>query len=198
MFRFLTCTILILFAMQTQATKKRLLIDLSRSKAGVEFLAIGRPSFIKIRGKSDKLGGRLLISQKSLSGTVSIPLASLDTGMGLRNRHMTENYLHVDRFPKALLKFRSVSLPENFLKAKKVSAKSIPFKGTLKLHGIKKSVRGVASLERNGNRISGQAKFKINITDFEIKVPSFKGITVAKEVTISVNINSKIRMVKMK
>ena len=33
----------------------------------------------------------------------TVPLASLETGIGLRDRHMREKYLQVDKYPDAVL-----------------------------------------------------------------------------------------------
>ncbi len=67
----------------------------------VETLAIGKPSFIKIRGKGEAPKGELIVEGKKASGNFEFSIASLDTGIELRNEHMRDNYLHVKDHPTA-------------------------------------------------------------------------------------------------
>lgn len=175
---------------------KRGIIDLNKNRGSVSFLAVGKPSFLKIRGKKATLRGKILITTNYISGKFVVPLDEFDTGMGLRNTHMKEKYLETDRFPTATLKFSRVRLPQNFLKDSSASVKDISFIGTLNLHGKTRKVKGVASLSRVGRRVLGQAEFKLNLTDFAIDIPSFKGITVAKEVTVATDIDAPMSLKK--
>src|SRR5215468_4263304 len=45
----------------------------------------------------------------------TVPLAGLQTGIGLRDRHMREKYLQVDKYPDAVLElpWSSVKLPSD-------------------------------------------------------------------------------------
>src|SRR5688500_7674882 len=69
----------------------------------VEVLAIGKPAFIKIRGKGAPPSGEIRIDGKKVSGAFEFDVASIDTGIGLRNEHMRDKYLHVKEHPKAKL-----------------------------------------------------------------------------------------------
>src|SRR5438046_2728106 len=72
----------------------------------VEFLATGRPSALKIRGKikedaKDALTGKLQVTGANVTGTAKLALDMLDTGIDLRNKHMKEKYLETGKFPTA-------------------------------------------------------------------------------------------------
>src|SRR5437868_9273038 len=103
------------------------------SKGHVEFLAIGKPSAIKIRGKGDRLQSQLQFNKdKTLTGKVVFDLSSLDTGIETRNQHMKEKYLETGKFRDAELTLKSLSLPQDLCK-ENVKLEKSPFEGTLKL-----------------------------------------------------------------
>src|SRR5579863_2237042 len=68
-----------------------------------EFIATGKPGFIKIDGLGKGLTGRLALTGNEVSGQATFPLATLDTGVGLRDKHMKDEYLEVQKFPEAKL-----------------------------------------------------------------------------------------------
>lgn len=155
------------------------------SASDVQFEAIGRPSLLKIKGHGATVTGDLKIEQQTASGQFEIQLSELDTGIKLRNEHMKDNYLKVKEFPKAVLKLEPLKLPADWAPGKKLSTK---FKGELTLKGKTKPVQGEFTIE--GEKLSTEAKFTINLSDFEIGVPKYMGITVADTVTAQVKIPS--------
>src|SRR5262249_13868215 len=74
----------------------------------VEFLAIGKPSFIKIHGKGNSASGKLSVEAEKIKGDFAFDLSSLDTDIEKRNEHMKTKYLEVSKFPKATLELSSV------------------------------------------------------------------------------------------
>jgi polyisoprenoid-binding protein YceI len=163
-------------------------LNLASGTSQVEFLAIGRPSAIKIRGKSSSLEGILKViprnDQMEIQGSVRLPLTSLDTGIEMRNRHMKEKYFEVGKFPNAELTITDARLPFAFAAGDFKS--KIPFQGILDLHGQKKPVNGMAEVERNGNDCKVKVEFSLQISHYGIPVPEFSGVTVAEEVQVTV------------
>ena len=70
------------------------------SSTKVEFLAIGKPSAIKIRGKGEKLESKLQLAGKTLTGQFVFDLTSLNTGIDTRDEHMKEKYLETGKFKR--------------------------------------------------------------------------------------------------
>lgn len=158
-------------------------VDLSKGESRVEFLAVGKPSALKIRGTGGPLLGKVGISDQGVSGTIDMDLNTLDTGIGLRNTHMKEKYLQTSKFPRAQLSLKKVNLPSGWLKpGQKLEA--VDFEGVLNLHGIEKPVFGKLNLNHDGKLIDGSAQFKLKISDFQIDIPSYAGIKVADEVDV--------------
>jgi len=144
----------------------------------VEFLAKGWPALLKIKGKSSGPEGKVTIKDNKASGTIKLNLASFKTGISLRDDHMKNNYLHVKKFPEALLKISNVELPKD-LKGKS------KFTGILSLHGVDKPVSGKLSMKGvKKGKAKLKAEFDIKISEFAIEIPSFKGVTVAEDVSI--------------
>lgn len=147
--------------------------------SSVEFVAIGNPSLLKIHGTGAAPSGTLALEKNTLSGTIDVALESIDTGMGLRNRHMHDKYLKTKQYPSAKLILEPISLPTG-----EFTELSKPFSGTLRIQETEKPVNGEVILTRKNDLLNAVAKLKIKITDFGIEIPSFAGITVADKVII--------------
>lgn len=95
-----------------------------------------------------------------------VDLNSLDTGIGLRNRHMRENYLHTEQFPFTHFTGKLIKA-----EAVKEGEYAVTAEGTMFIHGIEKqmTVEGMIQATASGYRI--QAKFTAALTDYNIEVP---------------------------
>jgi polyisoprenoid-binding protein YceI len=168
-------------------------MDLGKSKSKIEFLAVGKPSMLKIRGtakpegEAKALEGSLSLKGDNVSGTAKFALDTLATGIGMRDRHMKEKYLETAKFPKAEFALTELKVPEALQKGDGV-AKEIPFKGTLTIHGVSQPVIGVAKMERSGGKAEFEFAFGTKIPAHKIDLPSFMGVTVAEDVQITVEV----------
>jgi polyisoprenoid-binding protein YceI len=160
----------------------------TRVTGSVEFVAIGKPSAIKINGKGGGLDSKIEINGSSVSGRFEIPLDQIDTGIDMRNQHMKEKYLEIAKYPKAELEMPSLTLPSSPYK-EGFTSKRQPSKGMLTLHGVKKPVEGVFDATSSAQKLDGQAEFEVKISDFGIAVPKYLGITVADSVKVKVAFN---------
>jgi len=149
------------------------------AKGNVEFVAKGFPSFIKINGVSTKVDGTLKKDKDLLSGTFKLDLSSLSTGMELRDDHMKNKYLEVGKYPTAILTLTPFKLED-----------SGTAKGVLKLHNVEKEIEIEYESSQNQNSISVETKLNLVLNDFQIAIPSFQGITVAKDIAITVNLKA--------
>lgn len=97
-----------------------------------------------------------------------VDLNSIDTGIGLRNRHMRENYLHTEKFPKAYFKGKLISADKKDDNGYEVTAK-----GLFYVHGIEKekSVTGKIT-ETNQNMYKISVQFVVPLSDHDIDIPS--------------------------
>ena len=115
----------------------------------------------------------------SVSGALRVDLQTLETGIAVRDRHMRENYLEVEKGPEfAVATFDQIRI-------EKLAGKST-FKGTLLLHGQRQEVTGVADLQQKDGRIRVQAQFPIRVSAFQIPKPTYLGVGVRDEIQIKV------------
>lgn len=164
----------ILFAVSVASAAREI------GNGAVEFVAIGRPSLIKIKGKGDKLTGDLNVMDKKISGILKFGLDSLKTGIGLRDEHTKEKYLEVAKFPEATLTIKDQELPE--------PGKSGKISGELNLHGVQKNIETFIEV-KDANKAQGQ--FELNLSDFKIEIPKYMGVTVADTVKVTVELELK-------
>ena len=152
-------------------------------KSAVRFLAVGRPSMLKIHGTSTEgPKGSLKLEGAKLLGEILVSVSKLDTGIALRTEHMKEKYLEEKKYPEAKLTVLEAGVEPAF--STTISTKEAPFRGKLALHGKEKEVSGTFQAE-NGKL---SAKFPVNLTDFAIEVPKYLGVTVAEQVDVDVDL----------
>ena len=158
------------------------------TKGHVEFLAIGKPSAIKIRGKGNDLKSDLQVKDNQVSGKFIFNLESLQTGIELRDSHMKEKYLETAKYKNAELSLKPVSLPKDLCK-EDLKIEKAPFEGTLKLHGVEKPVTGEFDVTAKGGKGISQVRFNTNISDYSIDLPVYLGIKVADKVENTVELD---------
>lgn len=164
------------FAAPAPASKA---IELLTKGGKVEFLAIGSPGFLKCRGKGAEPKGKVAIKDGKANGEISFDLKSLDTEIEKRNEHMRDKYLEVAKFPTAILRLKDVpvsQLPESG------KTQELKLEGELELHGVKRSLP--VGVKLNGTKATSE--FKLKLSEYEIAIPNWLGVTVADEVTVTV------------
>jgi polyisoprenoid-binding protein YceI len=114
---------------------------------------------------------------------ITVALANLTTGIGLRDKHMKEKYLEVQKYPSAILTVArgALKVPST---ADKVEA-DVP--GLLNIHGQTRPVVVHYESKKDGANLLTRGKFRINMRDFGVAVPSYLGVTVKPEVDVSAN-----------
>lgn len=118
-----------------------------------------------------------------LVGELAVDLTTLDSGIGLRNTHMRENYLEVnkgDPFRRAILKDIVLGGDPATMSG------ATTFTATLLVHGVERPVRGQARLSRQGNAVRVEASFPVVLADHGIAKPRYLGVGVRDEVQVKV------------
>jgi polyisoprenoid-binding protein YceI len=119
-----------------------------------------------------------------LGGEISTDLATIDTGIALRNQHLREKYLEVAKgkgFDKAVLSEIQLHDAEG-----EAFEGRTTFIGTLLLHGVKHPVEGTAEVRREGAGRRVRAEFPLIVTDFGITPPEYLGVGVASKLLVKV------------
>jgi polyisoprenoid-binding protein YceI len=117
-------------------------------------------------------------------GSFVVDLRTLDTGINLRNEHLREKYLEVDKAPG----YDKATLSEIELKGMNPDSPEGKgsFTGSLMLHGTKKTVSGPAEIRKAGSGLRVKASFPVNLSDFAIPEPRYLGVGVKNTVQVEV------------
>ena len=154
---------------------------LSRSVGGsVTILAHGTAG-LRIEGRSSEVA---LESDASLL-TFKVPIAPIETGIGLRDRHLRE-VLEAEKFPAAILRVSRSGL--TFPKEREPTEGIA--KGELTLHGQSRpvEVRYRGELGKGGVTRGVVGSMHLDMRDFEIKSPSYLGVAVSPDVEVKVEL----------
>jgi polyisoprenoid-binding protein YceI len=142
-----------------------------------------------IDGDTKKISGAITADPDNLSTatvTLTSDMASLDTGMKMRDDDMRDDYLQVKKFPTAT--FKSTNVAGAASVAAGLSA-DLKVAGDFTLHGVtRRIVVPVHVTLENANRIHATSKFLIRMSDYNITVPSKLVLSVANEVTVKFDV----------
>ncbi|PZX56826.1 YceI-like domain-containing protein [Algoriphagus ratkowskyi] len=135
----------------------------------------------EFNGVSNKLHGLIDLSQNVLD--FYIDLNTLETGIGLRDKHMRDNYLETKKYPFAELTGKMTSIPSLTTGSKSI----VVAVGKFKMHGVDKEieVRGTLSKISSGE-LELVADFEILLSDYDIPVPKLVFYELAEKQVISI------------
>lgn len=111
-----------------------------------------------------------------------VDLASLDTGIGLRNRHMRENYLETDDYPYASYSGTVERIVHNVDRDFTVYVS-----GVMSIHGVDKEMEIHSRVVPGGLGLNVQTEFTVSLTDFDIEVPSLMFMKISEEIALKLN-----------
>jgi polyisoprenoid-binding protein YceI len=142
-------------------------------------------------GKTRGISGTVNLDPAALGATmevrVEVDMASFDTGIGLRNKHMTENHLHTDKYPKAVFTGGTLSdLSATALaEGQPVTGK---ITGHLELHGVTKPLVADITLARVTDGVHVVAKFPVTLADFAIPRPQMLVMKLGETQKVTVDV----------
>lgn len=147
-------------------------------KGSASFVALG-PAGLRIEGSTDQV--KLVAHDDEL--VVTVDLASLKTGIGVRDKHLRED-LQTAQFPSAELRVKraALKLPQPLAEA------SGEADGQLLLHGQSKPVHFRYTARRTGGGAEVTGALRIHLADFGIAPRAYLGISVKPDVDASVKL----------
>jgi len=106
--------------------------------------------------------------------------------------HFNENYMETEKYPTAdfsgrIMDFANVNLQKD-------GTFNVTITGDLTIHGKTQKVTHKGVLVRSGESITADAKFKIKVADYDIKIPTLVVKNIAEEVDVTVKMNYKPTM----
>jgi len=155
---------------------------------------ISKASMESFEGKTNKLEGTIDVNPANLGDSIAVhfevDLASLDTGLPMRNKHMRENHLETAKYPKAIFEGAAVRGPEAAA-LEPAKPKMFDVEGTFTLHGVSRRLRinisAAYTPQPKGDRISFQTAFPVLLADYQISRPQFLFLKLAESQEVRVS-----------
>jgi polyisoprenoid-binding protein YceI len=115
----------------------------------------------------------------AVSGRIAIDAASLDTGNGLRDRHMHGKVLESERYPR--IEF----VPDALVVEERAASRArIALEGRLRIHGGEFSLTVPAEVSAEGDGLRVVGSFRIPYVDWGMRDPSNFVLSVDREVLV--------------
>jgi polyisoprenoid-binding protein YceI len=164
-----------------------LLLAVSSPAGADDYVVVpGKPNLVRFEsqaplesfdGKTSQVKGTLVLSPAAIGDSIEVhlevDLASFDTGIEIRNKHMRENHLETAKHPHAVFRggtVRKLSAPRLEPGAK------ITFEiaGVLDLHGVQKPLAAAVEVTAaSGAELHVITRFDVKLSDFGIPRPKF-------------------------
>lgn len=146
------------------------------------FKGVG-PAGFKIEGKTRSVD----VKDDGKTLTVVVGLKDLETGIDLRDKHMRDKYLEVEKFPEATLAIAhdEIKWPDDG-KSGEGSGK-----GTFSVHGKSKEISFKYKITNSGGTFAIEGEAPVNFKEHDVNVPSYMGITVKPDITVFAKFNAK-------
>jgi polyisoprenoid-binding protein YceI len=108
----------------------------------------------------------------------------------LMQDHFNENYLESDKYPKSVFKGNILN-PEK-INFNKDGVYPVTVKGVLEIHGVKKEISTSGTMKVSGEMVDCTATFPVQLSHFDIKVPTIVKDKISQEVNIKVSCNYRL------
>ena len=117
-------------------------------------------------------------------GTIyfEVDLASIDTGISLRNRHMREDYLETERFPWATFEGRIAAVSEHPEGGVRITSP-----GTFAVHGVERTRTIDCRVTGSAPRLRVRCAFDVTLADHDIEIPQVMFLKLAEEVRVELD-----------
>jgi polyisoprenoid-binding protein YceI len=137
-------------------------------------------------GVTDKIDGYIywsgveLVSESELY--IEVDLNSLDTGIGLRNRHMRENYLETDKYPLTHFTGKLIEVRKS-----DSGEYAVTTEGQFFIHGITRKVVINGTMIPVENGFNVKSNFITALTDYKIEVPQLMFFKIDENIKVELN-----------
>lgn len=150
-----------------------------------------RASIEEFDGVTDKIDGLVTIDTDRVTTETGgddtelyfeVDLASLDTGIGLRNRHMRDNYLEVEEHPFAAFGGRIARAAPLDGGAFRVTTQ-----GTFGVHGVERDRSFTCDISPVGEMYRVQCEFTVLLEEHNIEIPKVMFLKLNNEIQLTLD-----------
>ena len=145
----------------------------------------------EFEGTTGRVDGLVLLNTEELTDRTGgaeseiyfeVDLASLDTGIGMRDRQMRDSYLEVDRYPYAAFGGtieQVVSLPGGMFQ--------VTTQGILGIHGVEQERALTCNLATVNEGYRVNCAFPVFLSDHDIEIPKLMFLKLNNEIRMELN-----------
>jgi hypothetical protein len=126
-----------------------------------------------------------VLDSKSGAIQFAVLLKGFEFKKALMQEHFNEDYVESDKFPRA--EFRGQVVNNNDINYTKDGVYNAHVKGKLTLHGETKDVEADGKITVKAGKLQTNSDFSIQMTDYNIHIPSLVKENMSNTVDISVN-----------
>lgn len=152
-------------------------------KPKVSFFAEGSPGALDIEGVTNTL----TVVDNGTTLVFIVPMSTVDTGIGLRDDHMNNEFVQVAQFPNATLTLTRADV--KFPGATLGEQTSGTVKGVFNVHGKDVTIDVTYNLMRSKTGYRAKASFSFDASAHGIPIPSYLGVTVDPKMRAEVNVD---------
>jgi polyisoprenoid-binding protein YceI len=166
-------------------------------KSGTPSLVVfdSKSTMESFQGKTHNVTGTIRADTGNLADSVdvnvTVDLASLDTGISLRNKHMREDHLETDKYPNAVFHGRKLLDPSA---PSLTPGQTVTFRiaGDFTLHGVTRAIEVpvTVSMGADGASINIKGGFPVTLADYKISRPKFLVMRLGETQKVSLDLSA--------
>lgn len=151
-------------------------------KPKVSFFATGSPGFMSIEGVSSTM----TLTDDGTRLTFSVPMATVDSGIPLRDEHMNNNYVQIDKYPDAVIDLAKadVAWPAEVGKSADVTVKA-----NFTIHGMTHPTTVTATVTKTKTGFKVKGRFDYDVNAYAIVIEPYMGISFDPKMYATVNVD---------
>jgi polyisoprenoid-binding protein YceI len=148
-----------------------------------------------ITGVTSSVGGTVQVDPadlRSVSGRIEVPIASLRTGVDLRDEHLrSDGWLDAERFPNAVFEITGVSGARSLTPNETTRVR---LRGRFTLHGVTRELTAPAQIQyrpgANGEAgvVLVRTRFSVSLPAYGVSVPTIVRLKVSDEISVRVSL----------
>lgn len=128
-------------------------------------------------------GATIVFRASTADLQISISIQNFKFKNALMEEHFNENYMETEKYPKCVFKGKI----NEAIDYNKDGETKVTVTGKMEMHGVTKDVTINGTITKVGNEFKLVAKFRVKVSDYNIKVPSMYVKNIAEEVDITFN-----------
>jgi polyisoprenoid-binding protein YceI len=149
---------------------------------------ISRTQLDEFEGVTERIDGYVVLDGQELGAAnpsdteiyFEVDLASIDTGIGLRNRHMRDNYLEVEKHPYASFAGRIAGAQMG------AGASRVTAVGVFTVHGVSRQREIACQVTSRGRGYRADCAFVVELSDHAIEIPKVMFLELANAIEVRV------------